>query len=139
MKKLTSEKMQLLKQFAAELKSVICDDQDYEGASIKRIIDDYVEVKCNPSNSIKEKTVYHCKTSTNSVAFLSECYNNGIFFIMTDTRTALPIDKVIDTIDSYEEMEFILSFDGDMVFMGSELKKGRESWSVVEYTATKEV
>lgn len=139
MEKLTSEKRQLLRNFAAELKSVICDDQDYEGASIKEMIDNYVEVKCNPSNSIKEKTVYHCKTPTDSAAFLIECYNNGIFFIMTDARTALPIDKVIDTIDSHEEIEFILSLDGDMVFMSSDLKKGRENWSVVEYTATKGV
>lgn len=135
MKVLTDKEKALLKIIAAELKSVIADDQDYEGASIKKIIDDYVEVKCNPSNSIKHKTIYHCKTPTDSTDFLFECYDNGIFFIMTDAHTMLPIEKVIDIIDNYEEMEFILSRTGDEVFMGSDLKKGRESWSVVEFTA----
>lgn len=139
MRKLTSEQKQLLRSFAAELKSVICDEQDYEGASIKGMIDNYVKISFNPSNTIKEKTIYHCKTPTDSIAFLNECHDNGIFFL-TDACFDMTIDHAIDLFERYYEgTEFLLAPTGDKVLMGSDLKKFRKSLPVVEYTANKGV
>ncbi len=137
MKNLTVEEKVLLRKIATEIKSVISDEQDYEGASVKRMIDSYVKVCFNPSNTIKEKTIYHCKTPTDSIAFLNECQENGIF-ILTDACTEIGIDHAIDLFEKYYEgTEFLLAPTGDKVLMGTDLKKYRESLPVVEFTATK--
>ena len=139
MKKLTEEEMVILKNFATEFKLLIINEQDYEGATIKEQIDDYVAAKCDPMDTIKERTIYQCKTSADGIAFLMECYRNGVFFL-TDACIVLPINEAIDAIErSNEGLEFLLAPTGDRVLMGVDLKKGRESLPVIEFTATKGV
>ena len=136
MKNLTEAEKALLNQFAAELKAIIYDEQDYEGARIKEEIDGYVDVKCNPSNSVKGETIYHCNPK-NDVDFLIECYQNGIFFVITEAGNTISIQEALDKLEDFQEseVEFMLAPTGDKMLMAADLKKGREDLPVIEYKA----
>ncbi len=145
MKKLTNEEKMLLKHVVTELKALIVPDYDYEGASIQGMLNGYLEAKCNPivSMEIKEKTVYHCGTAKDAVAFLAECEAQGIFLI-TNGRSLfscytamLKFDKtVVD--EPLDSADFLLTSSGDKVRMGTNLKDRVENLAVINFKANKE-